>query len=100
MFIEMSMNFCFSNWRRTVPLIFFLALLTRWAFILMQQGGFYFPDSLLYSEAAVNLLAAGEFSTSFDRAPAYPAFLAGVYSLFGESIFAIRVVESFAGAFL
>jgi 4-amino-4-deoxy-L-arabinose transferase-like glycosyltransferase len=100
MFIGMFMNFCFSNWRRTAPLIFFLALLTRGAFILMQQDGFYFPDSLLYSEAAVNLLAAGEFGTNFDRAPGYSVFVAAVYLLFGESIFAIRVVESFAGAFL
>jgi 4-amino-4-deoxy-L-arabinose transferase-like glycosyltransferase len=93
-------NVFFSNWRRTVSLIFFLALLMRGTFIVTQQDGFYFPDSLQYSEAAVNLLRFGEFGATYDRAPAYPAFLAGVYSLFGESIFAIRVVESLMGAFL
>jgi 4-amino-4-deoxy-L-arabinose transferase-like glycosyltransferase len=94
------MNVFFSNWRRTLASIFFLALLTRVAFVLTQQDGFYFPDSVQYSQAAVNLLTAGELGASYDRAPAYPLFLAAVYSLFGESILAIRVAESVMGAFL
>ena len=94
------MNAFFSNWRRTASLIFFVALLIRVAFIATQQDGFYFPDSLQYSQAAVDLLSAGELGANYNRAPAYPAFLAIVYLLFGESIFAIRVVESFMGAFL
>ena len=94
------MNAFFSNWRRTVFLIFFLALLTRVAFILTQQDGFYFPDSLIYSQTAVKLLSAGEFGADFGLAPGYPVFLAAVYWLFGESIFAIRVVESVIGALL
>jgi 4-amino-4-deoxy-L-arabinose transferase-like glycosyltransferase len=94
------MNTGFLSWRRAAPLIFFLAFLTRGAFVLTQQEGFYFPDSLEYSKAALSLLSAGEFAANYDRAPAYPAFLAGVYLLFGESIFAIRVVESLMGAFL
>src|SRR5262245_17860397 len=99
-FTGISMKAFFSSWRRTVSLIFFLALLMRGAFVVTQQDGFYFPDSLQYSEAAVNLLRFGEFGTTYDRAPAYPVILAGVYSLFGESIFATRVVESLMGAFL
>jgi 4-amino-4-deoxy-L-arabinose transferase-like glycosyltransferase len=94
------MNVFFSNWRRTVFLIFLLALLTRVAFILTQQDGFYFPDSAEYSETAVKLLSVGEFGANYAKAPGYPVFLAAVYLLFGESIFAIRVVESFMGAFL
>jgi 4-amino-4-deoxy-L-arabinose transferase-like glycosyltransferase len=94
------MNLFFSNWRRTVLLVFFLALLTRGAFILTQQNGFYFPDSTMDSQTAVKLLSAGEFGSDFNRAPGYPAFLAAVYWLFGESIFAIRVVESIMGALL
>jgi 4-amino-4-deoxy-L-arabinose transferase-like glycosyltransferase len=90
----------FSSWRRTMCLIFLLSLLTRGAFILTQQDGFYFPDSLRYSQVAINLLSAGEFGANYGRAPAYPVFLAAVYLLFGESIFAVRVVESFIGAFL
>ena len=95
-----SMNSLFSNSRRTLFLVFFVALLTRGAFILTQQNGFYFPDSLQYSQAAVNLLTVGELGANYDRAPAYPVFLAVVYFLFGESIFAIRIVESFMGALL
>ena len=94
------MNVSFANWRRTVSFIFFLALLTRVAFVATQQDGFYFPDSLEYFRAAVNLLSVGEFDAHYDRPPGYPSLLAVVYLLFGESIFAIRVVESFMGAFL
>jgi 4-amino-4-deoxy-L-arabinose transferase-like glycosyltransferase len=94
------MNLFLSNWRRTVFLIFLLALLTRVAFILTQQNGFYFPDSLLYSSVAVNLLSAGEFGADFGLAPGYPVFLAAVYLPFGQNIFVIRLVESFMGAFL
>jgi 4-amino-4-deoxy-L-arabinose transferase-like glycosyltransferase len=94
------MNLFLSNWRRTALSIFFLALLTRVAFILTQQNGFYFPDSLLYSRVAVNLLSAGEFGPDFGLAPGYPVFLAAVYLPFGQNIFAIRLVESFMGAFL
>jgi 4-amino-4-deoxy-L-arabinose transferase-like glycosyltransferase len=93
------MTVFFSNWRRTVSLIFFLALLMRVAFILTQQNGYYFWDSLEYSQAAVNLLSDGGFA-NYDRAPGYSVFLAAVYSMFGESIFIIRLVESFLGAFL
>jgi 4-amino-4-deoxy-L-arabinose transferase-like glycosyltransferase len=94
------MNVFFANWRRTVSLIFFVALLTRGAFILTQQNGFYFPDSVQYSQTAVKLLSAGEFGANFGLAPGYPVFLAAVYLLFGEGILAIRVVESFMGACL
>jgi 4-amino-4-deoxy-L-arabinose transferase-like glycosyltransferase len=94
------MNAFLSNWRRTLYLVFFLALLTRVAFILTQQDGFYFPDSTMDSQTAVKLLSVGEFGGGFGRAPGYPVFLAAVYWLFGESIFAIRLVESFMGALL
>jgi len=89
-----------QNSRRTSSLVFVLAFSLRGAFILTQQDGFYFPDSLQYSQAALNLLAFGELGANYNRAPAYPVFLAGVYVLFGESIFAVRVVESVVGAVL
>jgi len=59
----------FCNWRRTLLLVFFLALLTRGAFILTQQNGFYFPDSTMDSQTAVKLLSDGEFGADFGRAP-------------------------------
>src|SRR5689334_2733199 len=94
------MNAFFSNWRRTLLLVFCLALLTRCAFILTQQDGFYFPDSTMDSQTALKLLSAGEFGADFGRAPGYPVFLAVIYFLFGQSTFTIRLVESFMGAFL
>jgi len=94
------MNLFLSNWRRTALSIFFLALLTRGVFIATQQDGFYFPDSLLYSRTAVNLLSAGEFGADFGLAPGYAVFLAAVYFVFGDSILVIRVVESVMGALL
>jgi len=94
------MKICFSNWHGTLVSVFSLAILTRCVFVLTQQNGFYFPDSLLYSRVAVNLVSTGQFGADFGLSPGYPVFLAGVYSLFGENIFAIRVVESVMGAFL
>lgn len=89
-----------SAWRRTVMTIFVIALLSRGVFILTLQEGFYFPDSVDYSTAAVNLLAHGEFGTTYNRPPMYPLFLAGVFALCGQSIRAIRIVQVVIGACL
>ena len=94
------MTLLVSNWRRTLLLIFVLALSTRGVFISTQQEGFYFPDSVRDFQAAKNLIANAEFDADYDRAPAYPVFLAAVFTLFGESILAVRIVESLMGALL
>lgn len=94
------MRVCFLNWRRASFLVFLLAFLGRGVFILTEQEAFYFPDSLQYSRAAVSLLNFGTFGADYDRAPAYPVFLASVYYFFGENILAVRVVECFIGALL
>jgi 4-amino-4-deoxy-L-arabinose transferase-like glycosyltransferase len=94
------MRFSWLNCSRTSVLVFLLALLARGAFVLTQQDGFYFPDSLVYSRAAVNVLDFGAFGSDYDRAPLYPVFLASVFFLFGENIFAVRIVESIIGALL
>jgi 4-amino-4-deoxy-L-arabinose transferase-like glycosyltransferase len=80
--------------------IFVVGLFTRGVFISTQQEGFYFPDSVRDFQAAKNLLLNFEFDADYDRAPAYPVFLAGVFTLFGESILAVRIVESLMGALL
>jgi 4-amino-4-deoxy-L-arabinose transferase-like glycosyltransferase len=87
------------TWSRTLLFIFVLALLIRGVFILTLQDGFYFVDSVAYSGAAVNLLATGELG-DYNRPPAYPVFLAVIYTVFGDSIFIVRMVESVMGAFL
>jgi 4-amino-4-deoxy-L-arabinose transferase-like glycosyltransferase len=90
----------FGNWRRTLLSIFVVALLIRGVFVLSLQGGFYFPDSVHYSRAAINLLTNGELGESYHRPPGYPVFLASIYLFFGESILAVRMVESVMGALL
>ena len=97
---RLTFSTVFQKWRWTLLVLFFVALCVRGAFILTQQDGFYFPDSTSYSQAAINLIRDGGFGARYDRAPGYPLFLAGVYALIGESIFAVRAVESLMGAFL
>src|SRR4029453_7642908 len=98
--METFVNAVSRNWRWTVFAIFTIALLIRVTFILTLQDGFYFPDSISYSGAAVKLINHGELGETYDRPPGYPVFLAAIYLLFGESILAIRMVESMLGAFL
>ena len=90
----------FGNWGRTLLSMFVLALLIRGGFVLTLQDGFYFPDSIEYSGAALNLLISGDLGIAYNRPPAYPVFLAGIYLFFGESILAVRMVESVIGALL
>jgi 4-amino-4-deoxy-L-arabinose transferase-like glycosyltransferase len=90
----------YRNWSRALLLVFIVALLTRGAFVLTLQDGFYFPDSTEYSGAAVNLITNGELGEGYSRPPGYPVFLAAIYALFGKGILATRIVESVMGAFL
>ena len=89
-----------AEWRRTLILIFILALLIRGIFILTMQNGFYFADSVRYSAAAVSLLATGDFGEKYTRPPVYPVFLAGIYAVFGERMLAVRAVCSFISIFV
>ncbi len=97
---RVSANIYLSGWRGTVTSIFVAALLIRGVFILTLQNGFYLPDSLAYSTAAINLTTDGEFGETYRRPPAYPVFLAGIYTVFGQHILAIRIVQALIGAFL
>src|SRR5437867_3216592 len=87
-----------SMWQRTLLAIFVTALLIRSVFIFTLQNGFYFPDSLDYSQAATSLLAHGTFGEAYDRPPMYPLVLAAIYALFGQHIVAIRLVQAVMGA--
>lgn len=88
----------FSAWQRSLLAIFITALLIRSVFILTLQNGFYFLDSLDYSQAATNLLAHGTFGEGYNRPPMYPLVLAAIYALFGQHIVAIRLVQAVMGA--
>jgi 4-amino-4-deoxy-L-arabinose transferase-like glycosyltransferase len=89
-----------SRWTGRLFCIFGLAFIIRGIFVLSLQDGFYFPDSVDYSAAAANLLAAGELGETYKRPPIYPLFLAGIYALFGQKIIAVRLVEALMGASL
>jgi len=60
-------------------------------------------DSLVYHSIAKNLISTGEYS--FEGKPTatlscgYPLFVAGVYSLFGDNQFYIKLIQSFLEIF-
>ncbi len=56
-----------------------------------------FPDSERYNVIAGELLRGEGFKSPL-TAPLYPLFLAGVYSVFGRSFFAVRASQAFLGA--
>lgn len=93
--------------------IFILALglrLSLFAYVVWVTNrgvfDFYGPDSRGYDRLAMNLLHYGVFSESptapFEpalyRTPVYPAFLAGIYSLFGHNINIAVIIQFVLGA--
>ncbi len=56
-----------------------------------------FPDSERYDAIAGDILRGEGFKSTL-TAPLYPLFLAGVYSVFGRSFFAVRASQAFLGA--
>lgn len=75
-----------------------LALALRIGFVLVQQPGFYFEDSLDYDRAARALLETGHFNTRYYRLPLYPMFMAGCYGLFGTGLLPLRILQALIGA--
>ncbi|MFH2069138.1 MAG: glycosyltransferase family 39 protein [Candidatus Omnitrophota bacterium] len=76
--------------------LFFLALLLRLIFVVLLplSAG----DSSEYDDYALRLLSGLGFSTSLNRPPMYPVFLAGVYLFFGHSFLAVRIVQALLGS--
>lgn len=88
------------SWRSAVVGLFLFAALVRVVFVLSLQPGFYFWDSVKYDRAAVHLIDDGNFGPEYDRSPAYPLFLAGIYLLLGKSILTVRLVEALLGGLI
>ena len=97
---ELIQDHAFPNWRRILFVIFLVALLLRIVLAVSLQDGYYFVDAPIYSAAASHLVEYGEFPEDYDRAPLYPLFLAGVYSIAGEGVFPPRLVQAVLGAFI
>jgi 4-amino-4-deoxy-L-arabinose transferase-like glycosyltransferase len=82
------------NW---VLALLALALALRVGFVLFQQPGFYFEDSLDFDRAARALLDTGHFDERYYRFPFYPVFMAASYRLFGGGLMPIRLFQSLMG---
>ena len=80
--------------------LFLFAALVRVVFVASLQPGFYFWDSVKYDRAAVHLINEGNFGSDYDRSPAYPLYLAGIYLTLGKSILAVRLVEALLGGLI
>jgi tetratricopeptide (TPR) repeat protein len=92
-----------ARWRREAALIFAVALVIRLVHIWQLQRAPFFDlllgDAQSY-DAWARRIAAGDWlgHEVFYQAPLYPYFLAVVYSLFGHSLMAVRVVQACIGS--
>ena len=77
-----------------------LGLALRIGYVLSQQPGFYFMDSLEYDRAARTFLETGHFDPKYYRLPLYPVFMAMVYSVFPSEPASLRLVQTFAGVLI
>ncbi len=75
-----------------------LALALRVGFVLFEQPGFYFEDSLDYDRAARAFLETGHFDARYYRFPLYPLVMAGSYKLFGLGLTPLRIIQAIFGA--
>lgn len=66
----------------------------------LDSQKYYLSDTRHYDAAAKNLLTAQGLGEKYYRAPLYPVFLAGVYTIFGASFLAARLVEAILGVLL
>ena len=87
-----------------VMLIFFIALIVRiiYAWFFIDTDSLILEDQMMYIQLGETMAETGDFlqNTSkgytmvTDRVPGYPAFLAAVYTIFGENNIAIVVVQA------
>lgn len=75
-----------------------VAALARLAFVVVMPRQILWPDGLEYEAVARSLVQHGTFGLQTLRPPGYPALMAAVYALSGESLFTLRVVEAVLGA--
>ncbi len=89
--------------RRYILLLFLLAAALRLAYIFTLEDKWYYFDTVHYDQAATSIVAGDGFGPSlhyyneyehYCLEPAYPIFLAGVYSVFGHSFLAVRLVQT------
>lgn len=88
----------FLNTDGHFPLTLFLfALGLRLAYVLLLPEGKLSPDAYDWMETAWSVAQGQGFGGSW-RPPGYAFFLAGVFSVFGKSIVAVRAIQALLGA--
>jgi 4-amino-4-deoxy-L-arabinose transferase-like glycosyltransferase len=88
-----------SAWRLdgvAIVLILF-ALGIRLAFVFLTPRRVLFPDGIQYLAVAHSLVTGHGFGLQALRPPGYPAFVAAVWSVTGENLLALRLVEALVG---
>ena len=85
-----------AEWRWVLALLG-LALALRVGFVLFEQPGFYFEDSLDYDRAARAFLQTGQFDAKYYRFPLYPLVMAASYKVFGSCLTPFRLVQALFG---
>ena len=86
-----------AEWRWVLVLVG-LALALRVGFVLLEQPGFYFEDSLDYDRAARSFLETGHFDARYYRFPLYPLVMAASYGVFGPTLTPLRIIQAIFGA--
>src|SRR5437867_7809757 len=86
-----------AEWRWVLVLVG-LALALRVGFVLFEQPGFYFEDSLDYDRAARAFLETGHFDARYYRFPLYPLVMAASYKVFGTGLTPFRIIQAILGA--
>ncbi|MBK8231777.1 MAG: glycosyltransferase family 39 protein [Candidatus Eisenbacteria bacterium] len=96
-------SYLIRAWRSPFALSFFVALLTRVAYLFEIRGSILLRapvgDAHTYLEWAARL-AGGAWAGEgiFYQAPLYPYLLGVLRTLFGEDLFAVRLVQAVIGA--
>jgi 4-amino-4-deoxy-L-arabinose transferase-like glycosyltransferase len=85
-----------AEWKWVLALTL-LALGLRAGYVLTQQRGFYFEDSLDYDRAARAFLESGHFDSKYYRFPLYPLFMGGSYKIFGSELAPFRLLQALLG---
>src|SRR5437867_12068103 len=86
-----------AEWKWVLVLVG-LALTLRVGFVLLEQPGFYFEDSLDYDRAARSFLETGHFDARYYRFPLYPLVMAASYGMFGPTLTPLRIIQAIFGA--
>lgn len=86
-----------------LPALFVIALVIRLIYVLTLEARIVWYDGEEYSRLAGTLLETGRYLNSAGNAsafwpPGYPVFLAWIYTIFGESIPAVRLVQAVLSA--